>query len=111
MKILQCIQNGVFVHFNDVIRIAHCALNIESTKPVAVLKFELTLFVKKSKNKMLFYFVVIKIHSLKDADSNIIIILHNMKTDQCCGGGDISYAVIIKGNSTASRYILSSLKR
>ena len=89
MKILQCNPNGVVVHFNDVIRIAHCALNIESTQPVAVLKFELTLLVTKSKNTMLFYFVVIKIHGLKDADSNIIIILHNMKTGQCCGGGDI----------------------
>ena len=27
--ILQCIQNDVFVNFNDVIRILHCSLNIE----------------------------------------------------------------------------------
>ena len=42
MKILQCIQNDVVVKFNDVIRIAHCALNIESTQPVAILTFEWT---------------------------------------------------------------------
>ena len=30
-KILQCIQNDVVVKFNDVIRIPHWALNIEST--------------------------------------------------------------------------------
>ena len=28
MKILQCIQSGVVVNFNNVIRIAHCAVNI-----------------------------------------------------------------------------------
>ena len=31
IKILQCIKSYVDVNFNDVIRIAHCALNIEST--------------------------------------------------------------------------------
>ena len=40
MKILQCIQNDVVVNFNDVIRIACCALNIESTQPVNILTFE-----------------------------------------------------------------------
>ena len=40
MKILQCIQNDVVVNFNDVIRIPHCALNIELTQPVAILTFE-----------------------------------------------------------------------
>ena len=36
MKIMQCIQN-------DVIRIVHCALNIELVQPVAILTFELAL--------------------------------------------------------------------
>ena len=40
MKILQCIQNDVVVNFNDVIRIACCALNIESTQPANILTFE-----------------------------------------------------------------------
>ena len=40
MKILQCIQNDVVVNFNDVIRIACCAFNIESTQPVNILTFE-----------------------------------------------------------------------
>ena len=40
MKILQCTQNDAIVNFNDVIRIAHCALNIESTQPLSILKFE-----------------------------------------------------------------------
>ena len=39
-KILQCIQNDVVVNFNDVIRIACCALNIESTQLVNILTFE-----------------------------------------------------------------------
>ena len=43
MKILQCTQNDVFVNFNDVIRIATCALNIEMTQPVAILTLEWTL--------------------------------------------------------------------
>ena len=43
MKILQCTQNDVFVNFNDVIRIEHCALNIESTQPVAIFTLEWTL--------------------------------------------------------------------
>ena len=37
MKVLQCTQNDVVVNFNDVIRIAHCVLNTESTQPVAIL--------------------------------------------------------------------------
>ena len=43
IKILQCIKNDVVVNFNDVIRIAHCAKNIDLTRPVAILTFELTL--------------------------------------------------------------------
>ena len=43
MKILQCIQNDVAVNFNDVIRIVHCALNIESTQHDAILTFQWTL--------------------------------------------------------------------
>ena len=42
MKILQCTQNDVVVKFSDVIRIAHYALNIESTQSVAILTFEWT---------------------------------------------------------------------
>ena len=75
MKIPQCFQNDVVVSFNDVIRIAHCALNIESTQPVPILTFKWTLKVTKSKNTMQFYFVVLKIPDLKDSDSNSIIIL------------------------------------
>ena len=37
MKIEQCIRNDVVVNLNDVIRIAHCSLNIESTQDVAIL--------------------------------------------------------------------------
>ena len=40
MKLLLCIQNDVVVHFNGVIRIAHCAFNIESTQPVGILTFK-----------------------------------------------------------------------
>ena len=40
---MQCTSNDLVVNFNDVIRNAHCALNIESTQPVAILTFELTL--------------------------------------------------------------------
>ena len=43
MKILQCTQNDVVVNINDDIKIAHCALNIESTQPVPILTFEWTL--------------------------------------------------------------------
>ena len=39
MKILQGLQNDVFVSFKDHIRIAHCALNIESTQFVSILTF------------------------------------------------------------------------
>ena len=66
MKIPQCIQNEVVVDFNDVIRIRHCALNIESKQPVAILTFEWTSLVRKSKNAMQFYFVVLKMLGLKD---------------------------------------------
>ena len=41
MKILQCIQKDVVVNF--IIRIAHCALNIESAQPVVTIIFEWTL--------------------------------------------------------------------
>ena len=75
MYILQCTQNDVVVNFNDVIRIAHCALNIESTQPVAILTIELTLSVTKTKKKLWFYFVVLKMRGLKDSGSNSIIIL------------------------------------
>ena len=37
MQILLCTQNDVVVNFNDVIRIAHCALSIEPTQRAAVL--------------------------------------------------------------------------
>ena len=40
MKILQFNQNDVVFNFNDVIIIARCALNIESTQHVAILTFE-----------------------------------------------------------------------
>ena len=43
MKILQCIQNDVVVNFNDVIKIVHCALNIEMAQPIAILAIEWTL--------------------------------------------------------------------
>ena len=66
MKILQCIQNDVVVNFNDVIRIRHCALNIESKQPFAILTFEWTSLVRKRKNPKQFYFVVLKMSGLKD---------------------------------------------
>ena len=66
MKIQQCIQNDVVVNFNDVIRIQHCGLNIESIQPVAILTFEWTSLVRKRKNAKQFYFVVLKIQGLKD---------------------------------------------
>ena len=72
MKILQCIQNDVSFNFNDVIRIAHCFENIESTQPVAILTFEWTLFLTRSKNTRQFYFVVLKIPGLKDSDAIIL---------------------------------------
>ena len=43
MKILQCTQNDVVVNYNDIIKIAHCALNITSAQPVDILIFEWTL--------------------------------------------------------------------
>ena len=43
IKILQCIKNDVVVNFNGVIRIVHCAINIDLTRPVFILTFELTL--------------------------------------------------------------------
>ena len=55
MKILQCTHNDVVVNFNGVIRIAHCALNIESTQPDAIITFECTIEVTKVKyNAVLF---------------------------------------------------------
>ena len=59
MKIPQCIQNDVVVNFNDVIRIGHCASNIESNQPVAILTFEWTSLVRESKNAKQFYSVVL----------------------------------------------------
>ena len=66
MKILQCIQNDVVVNLNDVIRIACCALYIESTQPGAILTFQWILGVTNSKNTIQFYFVVLKMPGLKD---------------------------------------------
>ena len=66
MKIPQCIENDVVVNFNDVIRIRHWALNIESKQPVAILTFAWTSLVRKSKNAKQFYFVVLKMPGLKD---------------------------------------------
>ena len=43
IKILQCIKNDVVVNFNGVIRIVHCAINIDLKRPVFILTFELTL--------------------------------------------------------------------
>ena len=40
MKYLLYIQNDVVFNFNDVIIIARCALNIESTQHVAILTVE-----------------------------------------------------------------------
>ena len=70
---MQCTQNDVVVNFNDVIRIAHCALNIESTQHVAILTFKLTLSVTKTKKTVQFYFVVLRMRGLKDSDSNSFI--------------------------------------
>ena len=39
-KSLQCIENDEVVNFNDVIRIMHCALNVELTQHVAIMTFE-----------------------------------------------------------------------
>ena len=75
MKILHCIQNDIVFNFNYVIIIARCALNIESTQYVAILKFKRILEVTKCKYTLQFYFVVLKMPGLKDPDSNIIIIL------------------------------------
>ena len=66
MKIRQCIQNDVVVNFNDVIRIRHYALNIESKQPVAILTFEWISLVRESKNAKQFYSVVLKMPGLKD---------------------------------------------
>ena len=57
MKIPQCIQNDVVVNFNDVIRIRHCALNIEAKQPAAILTFKWTsLVIKKNKMQSSFIF-------------------------------------------------------
>ena len=37
MKYMLCIENDVVVNFNDVIRIVHCALNIDLRQPIAIL--------------------------------------------------------------------------
>ena len=66
MKFPQCIQNDVAVNFNDVIRIQHCALNIESNQPVAILTFEWTSLVRESMDAKQFYSVVLKMPGLKD---------------------------------------------
>ena len=65
MNILQRIQNDVVVNFNDVIKILHWVLIIESTQPATILTFEWTwtLQVIKSKKTVQFYFNC----SLKDA--------------------------------------------
>ena len=84
MKILQGIQNEVVVNFNDVIRIACCALNIESTQPVNILTIEWILWVTKSRNTMQFYFVVLKIPGLKD-QIQILLKFYNTKTGQWYG--------------------------
>ena len=58
MKILQCIQIDVVINFNDIIRIRHCASNIVSKQPVAILTFEWTSSVRKSKKTKQFYFII-----------------------------------------------------
>ena len=60
MQIQQCIQNDVVVNFNDVIRIRHSALNIESKQPVAILTFEWTSLVRKRKKCKAVLFCSIK---------------------------------------------------
>ena len=50
MKILHCTQNDVVFNFNDVIKIAVFALNVELTQPIDILTFEWTLQFTKSKN-------------------------------------------------------------
>ena len=49
---MQCIQNDVIVNFNDIIRIVHCALNIESTQTVTFLTFEWTFLYKNRHRNM-----------------------------------------------------------
>ena len=66
MKIQQCIQNDVVVNINDIIRIRHCASNIESKQPVTIVTFEGTSLVRKSKNAKQFYYVVLNMTGLKD---------------------------------------------
>ena len=72
MKSLQRTQNDLVVNFNDVIRIAHCALNIELTQPVAMDSIS-----TKNENTVQFYFVVLKMSGLKYSDSNNIVILEH----------------------------------
>ena len=43
MKRLQCIEIDVVVNFNDIIRMAHRALKIESAQPISILTFEMKL--------------------------------------------------------------------
>ena len=68
MKILQYFQNDVVVNFIKVIRIVHCALNIESAQTVSILTFEWTLLVTKIMCALQLCSVVIKIHGMKDSD-------------------------------------------
>ena len=43
LKIMQCTQNDVVVNFDDVIKIAHCALDIEWTRSVSIPTLKWTL--------------------------------------------------------------------
>ena len=52
IKILQCIKNDVVVNLNDVMRIVHCALNIESAQPFAILTFALYVHMLLYKNEI-----------------------------------------------------------
>ena len=68
IKILQLFQNDVVINFNNVIRIVHCALNIESAQPVSIRTFEWTLLVTKIIRALQLCSMVIKIHGMKDLD-------------------------------------------
>ena len=75
LNILQCIQNDVVINFNDVIRIVHCAPNIESAQSVSILTFERISKATQNIITMQFYFVVIIMHGMKDSESKTIITL------------------------------------
>ena len=45
MIFMLCIEKDVVVNYHDVIGIMHCALNIESAQPAAILTCEWTLYV------------------------------------------------------------------